>query len=113
MTTTIHDASEYRACVDPLHRNTWPIRIGNDETVVGNLTEHITVNFDGDTPPIVRWTWAFDDAEANALHLAPVLRSSRDQYLTWRDALHRFTRMHQLAVALREVEWNVNARVGE
>lgn len=106
MTTKFHPVTDYRACVDPLHRNTWPVRVelGNDAPVIGNLTEHITVNFDGDTPPHVRWSWAFDGAEADRLGIDEDLRASRGRYRSWRSALEQLAQLHQLAVALRAAE---------
>ena len=111
---TLQSATDYRACVDPLHRNVWPVRIGDDETVIGYLTEHITVTLDLPEPPVTRWTWKFDDAEADALRVDEDLRASRASYRSWSGALNVFTTMHQLAVASREVEWNAAAeRVGK
>lgn len=105
-----HDATEYKACVDPLHRNTWPIRIDGDETVIGYLTEHITVSFDGPPPPaMTRWSWAFEDVEGNRLGIDDTLRASRGRYRTWRAALDVFVNMHQLAVSLRVAEAHLTA----
>lgn len=106
MTTTgFHPTTDYRACVDPLHRNTWPVRIGDDETVIGYLTEHITVTLDLPQPPVNQWSWKFDDAEADRLRIEEDLRHSRiPRYRSWRRALEVFASMHQLASSLRSAE---------
>lgn len=101
LTPQLRPTTEYRACVDPLHRNVWPVRVGDDETPIGYLTEHITVTFDVPQPPEVRWSWKFDDAEASRLAIDGDLRESRGRYRTWRTALDAFVTLHQLAVALR------------
>ena len=108
MTDAVRSVSDYEAHVDPLHRNTWPIRVKGDDTVIGNLTEHITVELDGNTPPVVRWSWAFSDAEADALKVDSDLRASSGRYRSWRSALDVFVNMHQLAIALRTAEWNAS-----
>lgn len=95
--STMKDASAYRADVDPLHRNVWPIRVGDDETVIGYLTEHITVTLDTPQPPEVRWSWKFDDAEASRLAIDEGLVASRGRYDTWRTALDVFITLHQQA----------------
>lgn len=103
MTAAVQPASAYRACVDPLHRNVWPVRVGeacdNDasDPVIGYLTEHITVNLDGAEPPHVAWSWEFNDAEADRLKLDPELHRSPARYPTWRDALETFVGIHRLA----------------
>lgn len=111
-----HPATEYEACVDPLHRNTWPIRIKGDDTVIGYLHEHITVTLDLPNPPVTRWSWVFEDAEGNRLMIDDALRASRGRYRTWRAALDVFVNMHQLAVSLRVAEAHLaaeRARKGE
>lgn len=114
MTTQLHPATDYRACVDPLHRNVWPVRVdeGDDAPVIGYLHEHITVALDGTAPPVTRWSWVFEDAEGDALHLDQSSRASRARYATWRKALEVFTVAHQLTVALRADEAR-RAQVGE
>ena len=102
---------DYRACVDPLHRNTWPVRVGDDTTVIGTLTEHITVNMDDTQPPHVRWSWRYADAEAERLRLDEDLRFSRARFHTWREALERFALLHQLAVVTLDAR--VAGRGGE
>lgn len=112
VTPTLYDASEYHACVDPLHRNVWPVRVGGTsdaDRVVGYLTEHITVTLDLPTPPETRWSWKFDDAEANALTIDEDLRVSRGRYNTWRRAFDVFVHLHQLAAALRAGEAQLTA----
>ena len=98
----VRSVIEYHADVDPLHRNVWPVRVGDDKAAIGYLTEHITVQLDGVTPPVTRWSWRFDDVEAERLGLDEVLRFSRGQYTTWGDALQSLARLHQVAVALRD-----------
>ena len=110
MTTGFRPATDYEAHVDPLHRNTWPIRLTGDETVIGHLTEHITVALDGTALQITRWSWAFEDAEANALRVPADARSSGG-HRTWQGALDAFANTHQLAVALREANWNASAEL--
>lgn len=102
----LRPATDYRADVDPLHRNVWPVRVGDDDTVIGYLHEHITVTFDLPEPTETRWSWVFEDREGDALRVDESLRASRGRYRTWRAALSSFTHMHQLAVSLREAEWN-------
>ena len=118
MTTEFHPTTAYRACVDPLHRNIWPVRVeeGDDAPVIGYLTEHITVNLDGTLPPHVDWSWKFDGAEANELRVHVDLRYSLRRYPTWRKALAQFASIHQLATALRQHEAYVaveRAKAGE
>lgn len=90
---TITDTGAYRAEVDPLHRNTWPVRWSDDPRVLGFLTEHITVAFDGTEPAHVRWSWTLDDAEADRVEFYPGL-TSRAVYASWRDALNAFAAVH-------------------
>lgn len=104
MMTKLQPAEAYRACVDPLHRNTWPIRVGDDETVIGYLTEHITVALDGAEPPVTRWSWTLDNAEGERLDVDVSLRRGKPKYQTWQGALDVFVILHQLAVALRSAE---------
>lgn len=92
---------EYRADVDPLHRNTWPIRLGDDETVIGHLTEHITVNLDGPPPPPhTDWSWT--------LYLTPdpegATVTSRGRFASWREALDNFAQVHYGFTLPREVD---------
>lgn len=119
MTTQLHPATDYRADVDPLHRNVWPVRIGDNPTVIGYLHEHITVTLDlpePPEPPETRWSWVFEDAEGDRLGVDESLRASRGRYRSWRSALTTFTQMHQLAVSLRAAEAHLaaeRARKGE
>lgn len=116
MTTQLHPADDYQACVDPLHRNVWPVRIAGDDTVIGYLHEHITVTLDLPEPPETRWSWVFEDAEGDRLRVDESLRASRGRYRSWRSALTTFTQMHQLAVSLRVAEAHLaveRARKGE
>lgn len=110
MTIEFHPATDYQACVDPLHRSTWPVRIdGGGDAVIGYLTEHTTVTFDRDAPPVTHWTWKFSDAEANELQVDEDLRASRGHYRSWQGALRTFASMHQLAAALRQAEAHLTA----
>lgn len=96
--STMKDASAYRAEVDPLHRDVWPIRVGDDPRVLGYLTEHITVAFDGTEPAHVRWSWALDDAEADRVEFYPGVKS-RAVYASWRQALNAFAAVHAVLAA--------------
>lgn len=115
MTTNVRPDTAYRACIDPLHRNTWPVRVeeGDDAPVIGYLTEHITVNMDGNTAPHVRWSWVFEDAEGDRLRVDETLRASRGRYRTWRTALDAFAHMHQLATSLRDAEAHLAAQLAK
>jgi hypothetical protein len=88
--------------VDPLHRNTWPIHVGDDDAPVGHLTEHITVALDGPPPPAhVDWSWTLyltkqrDDG-------ATV--TSRKRFPSWREALDNFAQVHYGFTLPREVD---------
>lgn len=106
-TETRGDYGEYRACVDVMRPNDWIVRKVDDETILGILTEHITVNFDGDQPPHVRWSWTFDPAESARLDLASTLRltgtlGSTPIYGSWLDALRAFAVTHTVLAEERE-----------
>lgn len=88
----------YVAEIDPLHRNHWPVRLEDTGFVVGEVVEHITVNLDASQPPIVRWSWRLDDAEAERLgkHWVPE-RSSTARYTRYDEALSVFVELHRQA----------------
>lgn len=88
----------YTVEIDPLHRNHWPVRSEDTGFVVGEVIEHITATLDLPNPPVVRWSWRLDDAEAERLgkHWVPE-RSSVARYTTYDDALAAFVDFHQLA----------------
>lgn len=111
MTTGFHPVTAYRACVDPLHRNVWPVRVaeGDNAPVIGYLTEHITVTLDLPNPPASQWSWKFDDAEADRLRVEEDFRFSRGRYRSWRAALNVFASMHQLVTSLRDAEAHLAA----
>lgn len=88
----------YTAEVDPLHRNHWPVRSEDTGFVIGEVVEHITVAFDLCQPPIVRWSWRLDDAEAERLgkHWVPD-RTSHAHFRGYDDALQTFVEHHRMA----------------
>lgn len=95
--------SEYRAEVDPLHRNTWPIHAGSDPAPVGHLTEHITAALDGPPPPAyVDWSWTLYlyKYERDA---GPTVTSER-RFTSWREALDNFAQVHFGFTLPREVD---------
>lgn len=93
--------SEYRAEVDPLHRNTWPIHAGSDPAPVGHLTEHITAALDGPPPPAhVDWSWTlYLTGQPDGATV-----TSRGRFPSWREALDNFAQVHYGFTLPREVK---------
>lgn len=88
----------YTAEVDPLHRNYWPVRSEDTGFVVGEVVEHITATLDLPQPPVVRWSWRLDDAEAERLGERWIwLRESPPRYVTYDQALEVLTTYHRIA----------------
>ena len=107
-TETQGDVLGYRAEIDPLHRNTWPITRVGDETVIGYLTEHITVNFDSPAPPpaTTLWSWKFSDDETAGLdeteaEFVRTMIEMRPAFDTWRAALEVAARIHEIIMLHR------------
>lgn len=107
-TKTQGDVLGYRAEIDPLHRNTWPITRVGDDAVIGYLTEHITVNFDAPAPPPATnlWSWKFSDDEIAKLdgtesEFAQAMIEMRPTFSTWREALEVAARIHEIVLIHR------------
>jgi hypothetical protein len=107
-TETQGDVLGYRAAIDPLHRNTWPITRVGDETVIGYLTEHITVNFDAPAPPPATnvWSWKFSDdvtarLEETEAKFVRAMIEMRPTFGTWREALEVAARVHEIVLIHR------------
>ena len=89
----------YAAEVDPLHRNHWPVRSEDTGFVIGEIIEHITATLDLPEPPVVRWSWRLDDAEAERLGKHWILeRGSTARYTRYEEALGVFVEFHRTAV---------------